>query len=217
MRLRFFLAFVLIIFVTLAVVAGVMLQSNRQEVRSFIGRGGWLGAEEIIVDLESHYQTNGSWEDVDTLMAQLIETYGRSQGSQGNGSGRSQGSLAGMMADLRLANADKTLVYDPNNALTNEKLANDVIATGLILKVDNRTIGYLLPPENTTFPGSNYESILLENLNKALRDSALISGVLALVMALVLAYFMIKPITMLTNAAGHLAAGVATHTICHHE
>jgi two-component system, OmpR family, sensor histidine kinase BaeS len=204
MRLRFFLAFALIIFVTLAVVAAFMLQSNQQEVRSFMGRGGWLGAEEIIITLESHYQIKNSWEGVGVVMAQLVESQGR---GQGGGSGRSENSLAAIISDLRLADGEGYLVYDPNNPITQEKLTNAALKTGLILTANDSTIGYLLPPENTTFPGSNYETALLENLNKALVNSALISGLLALVMAVALAYILIKPIAMLTNAAGRLAAG----------
>ena len=204
MRLRFSLAFALIILVTLAVVAVFMLQSNQQEVRSFMGRGGWLGAEEIITSLESHYLTHNSWEGAELLMSQLSESQGN---GQGNGSGRAQGGLAGMISDLRLADREGILVYDPNKPNTNEKLENAVIKTGLVLTVDGSTVGYLLPPENTTFPGSNYETVLLENLNKALINSALISGLLALIMAVGLAYLLIRPITMLTNAAGRMAAG----------
>jgi signal transduction histidine kinase len=207
MRIRFLLAFALIILVTLAVIAMVMGQSNRQEVRAFMGRGGLMGAEEIIAELETYYQTNQSWDGVDALMQEIADTHGRGQGGQGSSGQGGQGGLAGMIEDLRLADGDQVLIYDPANLNAGQKLSNEVVRTGLTLTVDGKTVGYLLPPENTTFPGSNYETALLENLNKALLNAAIISGVLALVMAVILAYFMIRPVTLLTRAASGLASG----------
>ena len=61
MRTRFLISFAVVIAVCLMAVSLFAQQAASQEVRSFLGRGGWLGAEELVQSLETYYQQNGSW------------------------------------------------------------------------------------------------------------------------------------------------------------
>jgi two-component system, OmpR family, sensor histidine kinase BaeS len=206
MRLRLFLAFGLIIAVTLGAVAVFVRQGTESEVRSFIARGGTIGAEDLVTALESHYKKHNSWEGADQLF--LPQRQNTEDHGQGNGQGQGQ-TRGGNLFDLRLVDKDGTILYDPYNPEnpTMEIMTPDEMESAILLKVDNQLVGYLLPDNDAVLPGSNFEDRLLSQLNQASRDAALIAGLLALLLALLLATFILRPVHQLTGAAAKLAEG----------
>jgi hypothetical protein len=57
MRLRLIFSFSLIVFVTIASVALIARQNTAEEIDRFVGRGGLLGLDSLVLRLESYYQT----------------------------------------------------------------------------------------------------------------------------------------------------------------
>ncbi len=198
MRLRLLLAFLLIVLVTIAVVSITVRLSAERQVAIFRARGGWIGAQELIASLQSYYQTNGSWQGVETL----LDVRGRGMGGHGQGS---QG-MPNLYSSLRLADAQGNLVYDPENP-GGGQLSNEMLNNGVALELEDEVIGYLLPLQGQTFPGSEYDQQILTLVNKASLIAALIAGSLALVLALLLAYFLLRPVQQLTEAAADMANG----------
>ena len=64
MRWRLFLAFVLVIVITLGAVGIFARQSTLREIDRFVGGGGLFGLEKVVADLESYYRDTGSWNGV---------------------------------------------------------------------------------------------------------------------------------------------------------
>ena len=208
LRMRLFIVFLLIIIVTLASLSIFIRQNTQREIRNYVFRGGLIGAENLIASLEAHYQETGSWDNVKSVIASDVGT-GKGEGSKGGNQGGSSGMGPGMsgMMNFRLADAGGKLVYDPQSTDLGEVLPKSEYSQGLPIEVGGKTVGYLLPGNGASFAGTNFETELLERLNRAAINSALISGGLAILLALILGYTFLKPIQQLTYAANNLGQG----------
>jgi len=200
MRLRLFLAFALIIAVTLMAVAGFIGVNAAKQVHSFMARGGIINAESTVQALEDYYAEHGSWEGAETLLGSS------SMPGVGRGQGQGQGMMGGGMA-LRLADASGNLIYDPDDPQASGQLTAEQLADAIALQVDGSTVGYLVPPPGTPLLTEAQQTALVSRLNQASLWAALIAGALGLVLALVLAHLLLKPVRQLTQAATQVAQG----------
>ena len=99
MRLRLFLSFVLVALISIFSVVVIVRFRAAREIRNFMYRGGMVGLEDLVGDLETYYQANHAWRGVERLM----RTAGHGMGS-------------GMMNQrLRLADADNNILIDTTN------------------------------------------------------------------------------------------------------
>ena len=211
MRLRLLLAFILVILVSLLGVAFFMHQETAQEVYTFIYRGGIYEAEDLVTELEDHYQASGSWENVASLFPPPVMGYGQGEGKgRGLGPGSRSNSVAG--GNLFLYDASGNLVFDPHNLGAEASLEGEGFLSAIPLVVDGETVGYLLPPGGYVF-GQNVEAELLGQLNQALLSAALIAGGLALILALLLAFYLLRPVRELTRAATKMSEGDLTQRV----
>jgi two-component system sensor histidine kinase BaeS len=197
MRLRLFLAFGIIILVTLVGVAYAVRLSAQDEVQTFIGRGGLVGAESLVTSLEEYYQQNGSWEGA----PEALMNRGHGQGS-GSGKGGQ-----GMIATLRLVDADGRVVHDPVNPSTEGLLVDADLESAITLVADNKTVGYLVPQPGYQVENDQFEQAILERINRASLIAAAIAGAAALLLALLLATFLLRPVRQMMDAAEDLAQG----------
>jgi len=211
MRLRLLLAFILVILVSLLGVAFFMHRETAQEVYTFIYRGGIYEAEDLVTELEDHYQASGSWENVASLFPPPGTGYGQ---GEGKGRGLVPGSRSNSEAggNLFLYDAGGNLVFDPHNLGAEGSLEDEEFLSAIPLVVDGETIGYLLPPGGYVF-GQNVEAELLGQLNQALLSAALIAGGLALILALLLAFYLLRPVRELTRAATRMSEGDLTQRV----
>ena len=67
MRLKLFLAFTLIVFVSVSLVAVIARRGAVNEVRTFMFRGGMYGLSDLTTNLENYYQDHGSWQGVQSI------------------------------------------------------------------------------------------------------------------------------------------------------
>src|SRR5665648_142397 len=201
MRARILLAFALVISVTLIAVAFFAQQAATQEVRTFIGRGGAMGAENLVSALENYYVTNGSWNGAGTLFS----SRGRGQG-MGPGNPNSSGSV-NAFSNLRLAALDGTIIYSSNEAEINSKASSDQLNNGIELIAGNDVQGYLLPESGSSFQNQQLEDAIIAQVRQASIKAAWIAGAIALVVALFLATIILRPVQQLTRAASELEKG----------
>ncbi len=211
MRLRLLLAFILVILVSLLGVAFFMHQETAQEVYTFIYRGGIYEAEDLVTELEDHYQASGSWENVESLFPPPVMGYGQGEG-KGRGLGPGSRSSSNAGGNLFLYDAGGNLVFDPHNLGAEGSLEGEEFLSAIPLVVDGETVGYLLPPGGYVF-GQNVEAELLGQLNQALLSAALIAGGLALILALLLAFYLLRPVRELTRAATRMSEGDLTQRV----
>ncbi|PKO15251.1 MAG: two-component sensor histidine kinase [Chloroflexi bacterium HGW-Chloroflexi-10] len=224
MRWRILISFILVVTVALASVAFFAQRAATTQLANFFGRGGWLGAEELVIALEDYYAENESWDGVESIWparsSASAQTGGQGAGpgsGQGNGQGSGQAGgnpgIGGPPMLLRLADVDGTILYGYENGEIGTQVAVEVLETGTRLEVGSALVGYLLPPENSNLPGSGFEEALLQIIQEASLQAAWISGIIALLLALVLSALLIKPIKSLVSGAGELARGNLAHRV----
>jgi two-component system sensor histidine kinase BaeS len=205
MRLRLLLSFLLIVLVTVSGVVLLARSGAANEVRAFMFHGGMTGLDELAGLFEDYYRTNGSWQGVEEILNSSGHGRGMGQGGMGWGMG-------GMMKSqrLRLADVDGNIQLDTSLGITSQppegKLSGSEMKSAIPLRVNSDTVGYLLAESSMNF-SVNDERFLVGRLTRA----ALLAGVVAAgfssLLALLLAYSLMRPVRDLTRAASKLGEG----------
>jgi len=196
MRWRLLGAFALIILIALSTVALVSRFTTQQEVRSFLGHGGQVGLESMAESLESYYEENGSWAGVESLSRNIP--------------GRGQGSRAGanmFMSEHILADSKGMVLISPSEDEIGATLSDETLMQAIRLEVGGQVVGYLMPEGGMPQLPANFEDLLIERVNHASLIAAVISGGVAVLLAMVLATLILKPVKRLTIAAVNLSEG----------
>jgi signal transduction histidine kinase len=196
MRWRLLGAFGLIILIALATVALVSRFTTQQEVATFLGHGGQVGLESLAESLESYYEEMGTWEGVESL----------ARAGQGRGQGPRSGASA-FVGEHVLADSDGTVIISPSAAQIGTALSDESLRQGIQLEVGGQVVGYLLPEGGIPQLPENFEELLIERVNRASLLAAAISGGVAIILAMILAALILKPVQSLTNAAVKLSDG----------
>jgi two-component system OmpR family sensor kinase/two-component system sensor histidine kinase BaeS len=201
MRVRLILSFSLIVLVAILAVVIFTRFGAAAEVRQYISRGGMLGVENLVTDLEVYYRRNGSWQGVDTLLVSQAEN-----GMGMMGRGRRQG-MPGMY-DLLLVDAQREVVVDTGGVYpAGQRLSSDELASGITLNAANGDIvGYLLLPGAPVVSPAGEDALVTRLMNAALRAGLIALG-LALIVSLALSGRLIVPLRQMTAAAQRMAAG----------
>lgn len=203
MRLRLILSFVLVVIITISTMLIVAGRSTASEVRAFMFRGGMVGIEDLAAALEDYYQANGSWEGIN----QAAIFPGRGPGWRGGNSPGQHGMMGSMMGQrLRLTDSQGVLLVDTAVDDPQGRLAPADLERAIPLRSGPDVIGYLLPEGGTSFTQTD-EANLLRRLNRAALGAAVVAGGVALFLALVLGYQLVRPVNDLIQAAGNLARG----------
>lgn len=192
MRLKLFLSFTLIVLVAVSLVAVIARRGAVNEVRSFVFRGGMVGLSDLATSLENFYRTQGSWNGVQSIFVPpRIGTNG----------------MGGMMNQrLLLADASGVIVADTQGVEVGGKLTSAELLASIHLDMGRNTVGYLFAAGGMGFTAGN-EQFLLARLNRGVLLAGLVAGALALILALGLAYTLLRPVHALTYAAQKLAEG----------
>ena len=190
MRLRLILSFVLVVVVAITSVLLIARQGVASEVHTFMARGGMMGMDSLADDLESFYLQTNSWQGADEVLKNA---------RMGGGMGMMMGSGPW----LRVADPEGQVVAD-NRAKANGRLSSSELEAAIPLQDSGgELIGYLIAVGGEF----NSEQDLIESLARAGWIAAAVSGALALLLALVLSYTLIKPVEDLTRAAVRMAGG----------
>jgi len=201
MRLKLFLAFTLIVIVSVTLVAVIARRGAVNEVRTFMFRGGMYGLNNLATGLENFYQNNGTWEGVQSIFKSF------DGGIPGMG---------GMMNQrLLLADATGSVVVDTRGVDIGNNLTSTEINTSIPLNVDGQTMGYLFAAGGMGFAAGNEQQVL-GRLNRGVVIAGLLAGALGLVLALGLAYTLLRPVRDLTVAARKLSEGDLTQRVAIH-
>ncbi len=199
MRLKLLISFFLIALVSIGSVVIAARTTNAREVRTFMFGGGMYGLGNMATRLESYYQDNGTWNGVENLLTSSMHGYGKGPSGMMGGQGM-------MSQRLRLADASGTVLVDTTNPQAFGKLSPDELSTSVALIVGNQTVGYLYPEGGSPYTSTD-EQLLLNRLNRPALFAALVAGIVSLVLALVFAYSLLRPVRELTHAATQLAHG----------
>lgn len=209
MRLRLFAAFAIIVLVAVISVVIIARQGAASAVRTFMFRGSMIGVDELASSLQDYYAANGSWQGIEDSTVWPNATRGQ---GQGHGMQAGQGMAATMMGQrIRLADEDGYLLADTanpglNGTISTAQLGGSEKENATPLRVANRLVGYLLPESGMGFNQGD-ETFLVSRISNAALMAGLIAGGLALLLASVLAYRLLRPVGELTFAAERMASG----------
>ncbi|MCO5192497.1 MAG: ATP-binding protein [Anaerolineae bacterium] len=187
------IAFVAVALVSVALVA---VLANRVTTQGF---ARYLSAEQqaeytaLRADLEQFYARRGSWDGVAAVFGTAAPGRGQGQG-QGQGAGGRFLTLfdaAGSTQYTTIGQGQHQTAWEP-----------DII---MPLEVDGRRVGTL----EVAFagPGSQAGQQFLDTVNAAIRWAGVLAVAVALVLAIVLARYLTRPLRQLSEAAQQLAAG----------
>jgi methyl-accepting chemotaxis protein len=192
MRLKLFLAFTLIVFVSVSLVAVIARRGAVNEVRTFMFRGGMYGLNELATGLENYFRNNGNWNNVQSIF----------RAPRGVPSG-----MSNMMGEhLLLANSSGVVVADTQQAQIGQKLDPVEVLNSIPIIVARKNVGYLFYEGGmNVIPGN--EQAVLQRLNRSVLLAGILSVVLGLVVSSALAYTLLRPVRALTEAAKKLAEG----------
>ncbi len=206
---RLILSFVLVVLIAIASMFFVTRQAAVGEVRLFMARGGMVGLDRLVTDLETYYNQSGSWQGA----AGVLDTFRMGMGAgymggagQGRGQAGGPGGMMGGVQHLQLADAHGNIVADNQSAPVGQFSSTEF--QNAISLADNRgrVVGYLLA-EGAVIENPYAETLLLNRLVRASLISAAVGGGLALLLALLLSYRLQRPVHDLTQAAARMAAG----------
>ncbi len=196
MRIRLTLAFIFVALASILAVALVAQRSTSTQVRAFMFRGGMLGLERTVNDLEAFYQLHGTWEGAERLLNPPRVPH-----------------RPGMIPPhLRLTDAEGRVIADSSGAPPGDRLPTTTLDAAIPLVVDGQTVGYLVP-EGGLVPPPNAEKALLQRLNRSALWAALLAVLIAAALALLLSQRLLRPVQALTQAARALAAGDLTQRV----
>jgi signal transduction histidine kinase len=181
----------------------------------------------IAESLKSYYTTNGSWSGMqrewDRIQSASFPSPAAPQANPPSGlqvdktgktfdSNQNSNDRRPAPRDRRslfgLADADGLVIIQPVKGVPppGAKTPEDVLAKGIAITVDGKKVGTLLvPTELTTFLPE--EQIFFQRTNQALIFAILGATVIALLMGVVLARTLTRPLQALTQAAHNIAAG----------
>jgi two-component system sensor histidine kinase BaeS len=201
MRLKLFLAFTLIVVITVVLVAVIARRGAVYEIRTFMFRGGMYGLSDMATNLENYYHVHGSWENVQSILD------------------IAPGGMGGMNTMMRqrllVADASGTVVADSQGDELGRNLDQQTLNGSIPLNADGKTVGYLTVAGGMGFNAGN-EQLVLMRLNRGVIVAGLLAGALGLVLALALAYTLLRPVRDLTLAARKLSDGDLTQRVAIH-
>ena len=208
MRWRIFLSFLLVILVAVGSLAYFAYHSTSSEVTSFVASGGLWGVEKKVEALEEYYQEHHTWQGAEDLLTS-------------NQSGKGMMQHGGMMKDSESGRGTLFRLIDENGYVVIDQEDPENVGTYLgtdlqgavVLTLDNTTIGYLLPETGYMFPTVDVNAALLELLLPSSIRAAVITALVGLVLAIVLGYFLYRPIHALEKAAANMAKGDLTQRV----
>jgi two-component system, OmpR family, sensor histidine kinase BaeS len=210
LRTKMVLAFSLVVVGLIAFLVFFINQDNSRQVQNFMTRGGMFGYENVVQQLEEYYRTNGSWEGIatvaDSVKPEMMGGMGMNMMNptdNGNGNG-------GPSPDAgKFTIADKYLlvVWSSADVEIGSTLSSSDKANSFTLESEpGIVVGYLLVSGRHAVQSSEV-SPLLKSLRTAVLRSGLIAGILAFIIAIILANGLLRPVKLLTQAADSLSHG----------
>ncbi len=197
MRWRLFLSLLMVVVTAILATVFFVRFNVAAQLENYLFRGGMVGMSGMVDELEAYYQTYGSWQGVEELIAAP------------NMMGRRHGQAMGMMMgqQIQLVSTDGNLIYDSSGNAAGDKISQAVLEQAIKL-TDSKgnIIGYLLVAGGGALQ-RGVEQPLLQSLNSSALQAGLVAIVIALGLALVLAARLLRPIQGLTQAARQMATG----------
>ncbi len=192
---RLTLAFILVIFVTVATVAGWTNWSVGNQFRQYLMQPD-VGPRRGLIDaLGAYYQQHGSWNEVATWLDTTQPFF--SGGHRRGGERRTP---------LLLADAQRHIVYEDGRRPANADLKGSKLQSAQAITVNGQLAGYALLTIPELVAMQPAELDFLARLRVSLRVAALLAGGLGIALGLVISRMLATPLALLAQTARAFAA-----------
>jgi signal transduction histidine kinase len=192
MRLKFFLSIVSVILITVLAMVLILRQGTATQVRAFMTNEGMLTSSELALDLEAWYAQYNTWEGADSLLPV-------------------SGHMGMMDGQVMLADADGVIVYGTRGNAPTSLNAEQISSSEALHSPSGEIVGYLFTPSGSGGHGysgnASSEAGLTTRLDEAALQASLIAAAIGLVLALLLASGLSRPLQKLSKAATQIAQG----------
>jgi signal transduction histidine kinase len=194
------LAFMGISLAAIGVVAVLSARATGEQFRQYVVSAGMAGQSAWVDSLVEYYAARGSWEGVDALLAQIGPGVGM-------GMGRGRGAMSTAGPNLAIAGTDGRVVASRSGELVGERLPASVLAQGIPLTLDGRTVGTLLAVRTSDVVLDAQAQAFLGQVRTSLAWAALLAAALSLALGIAVSRLLTAPLGRLTRAAQAVAAG----------
>jgi two-component system sensor histidine kinase BaeS len=162
--------------------------------------------QNLINNLIAYYQTNNSWEGVETVFRPSFVNPPPNP--------ETSGPLDVRRNQFTLVNTDGTVIFGNFRGSSGDKISASNFERGVPIKVNNKTVAWLLfnPFFDRWRPGTPEGNFLI-NINKATIYSAIGAAIVALLLGSILAFTMTRSLRELTAATNVLAKGELGHQV----
>ncbi len=195
-------AFAAVLFVSIAIIYVVANVATTNEFRGYMFRGGMAAGSQIARDLGAYYAARGSWQGVDTYLAQSLDSgMGAMMGRGGMG--------AGMMGGpLLLVDANGSVVAGRGGgAVLGQQVASAQLANGKPIVVSGQTVGTLIDSSAITVAFDSQQQEFLQRVNASILVAGLAGGLVALGLGFALFFYITAPLKALAAASHKIAGG----------
>lgn len=191
LTLKLTLAFLVVGLIGAILVAVFVGQQTQREFDKFVLDSYQT---DMVDSLAAVYKERGSWDDIDAIVVRMPW---RRRGPEF------------ARVPVTLVDADGVVVYGGKRFKMGQRLADNELKRAIPVEVDGRTVGRLLfaPPDRAAIQRAAPEATFLSSVNRAIRMSALAAIFVALILGLLLARGITRPIRKLTAATQAVARG----------
>ena len=209
-------AFLLVIAIGALVIALLTSRATQKAFTLYTTRSGQIWAQSLAPVLADYYAQANTWQGVDSILqsdisGQYAPSGGGNMMGQGRGFGPGSQAGVGMMAavDQRLILADGQgiVVSDTQNELLGTQLSSAELANGVSINVNSSLVGTLLITPNDILTTGTPASDFLSSVNLAIISSAVIAGIIALIIGAILFFQITSPLGQLRKAAAAISQG----------
>jgi signal transduction histidine kinase len=210
-------AFFLVIAIGSLVLSILTSRATQNAFNLYTTRSGQIWAQRLVPILTEYYSQSNSWEGVDSVIQSTLGNPDLTSGSgntpgQGRGFGQGQqiasGEMIGVLGQrLILTDNNGMIISDSLDELIGKQLSTAEIKYGTPILVNDNLVGTILfTPVDFSgkgTPGAEF----LASVNQAIISSAIIAGVIALILGAILFFQITAPLRKLRKAATAITNG----------
>jgi signal transduction histidine kinase len=199
LTLKLTLAFLFVGLVGALLVAAFVGLRTQREFDQFISE---RYQQDLVDELASYYQENGSWQGLSAISLRLSDGRGRP---------------SYMRAPVALVDSSQTVVLGSRNYAVGSQISQSDLRGSLPIEVDGEKVGAVILdlPADMESPQDRFspENAFLARVNQAIIFGALGATAIALVIGVLLARAISRPVKELTEATQRVAGGELGHQV----
>jgi signal transduction histidine kinase len=209
-RFKLILSLFLIVIVILGSLYFVVNRTTQSEFRDYVVRGRSNQLRGIRETLLSYYRTNGSWNGVDSVFRDRIESH---LGGNGKGPGNPASSPGGVERNVSLVGPDGRIISSYDGDLTGKEISGDLLSHGVAIELNGRKVGTLLAGPLLANELDRSERQFLESVNRRIIYAGAVGLAVALLLGWLLVRQLTRPLNKLTRATREVSQGELNHRV----